>query len=370
MDGIFGGVYRGKKVLVTGHTGFKGSWLSLWLEQMGARVIGYSLAPPTQPSLFEILKIEGRIAHSIGDVRNEKMLRGVFAKYKPDIVFHMAAQSLVRLSYADPRLTYETNIMGTVNVLEAVRRTKSVKSALNVTSDKCYENKEWPFGYREIDPLGGYDPYSSSKGCSELVTAAYRNSFFNPEGGRESRRVAIASARAGNVIGGGDWASDRLIPDCVRALAENRVVIVRNPDSVRPWQHVLEPLSGYLWLGARMLRDGGSFSEAWNFGPAGEDVARVEDTVREVTRLWGGGRYRVRRDAERHEAKLLKLDTSKARLRLNWRSVYSIGEALGKTIDWYRRYYKEKDTDMHGFTRGQIGEYVECARQNGLEWAR
>lgn len=370
MDKIFKGVYKGKKVLVTGHTGFKGAWLSLWLGQLGAEVTGYSLPPPTKPSLFEALKLKQGMTHVTGDVRDEKLFRDVFIKYKPDIVFHMAAQSLVRLSYEDPVLTYETNIMGTVNMLEAVRRTQSVRVAINVTSDKCYDNKEWPFGYREIDPLGGYDPYSSSKGCAELVTAAYRNSFFNPAEYGRAHRVAIASVRAGNVIGGGDWACDRLVPDCVRALARNRAIVVRNPDSVRPWQHVLEPLSGYLWLGSQMWRDGAFYSEAWNFGPDNEDAARVEDTVKKVTALWGRGRYSVRRDARRHEAKLLKLDTSKARLRLKWKSVYRIEEALGKTIEWYKRYYTDKNSSLYKFTLDQIGEYVEQAKLYNLEWSR
>jgi len=252
QNNTFNNIYNGKRVLVTGHTGFKGGWLSLWLKELRAEVIGYSLDPPTSPSFFEAVDLKNKLIHITGDVRDEKHLLSVFKKYQPEFVFHLAAQPLVRLSYKDPKLTYETNIMGTVNVLESVRKTKSARVCIIVTTDKCYENKEWIYGYRETDPMGGYDPYSSSKGCAELVTAAYRSSFFNPKDYGKSHRVAPSSARAGNVIGGGDWAEDRLIPDCIRTLSQNKIINIRNPQATRPWQYILEPLSGYLLLGSKM----------------------------------------------------------------------------------------------------------------------
>ena len=364
----FKGVYKGKKVLVTGHTGFKGAWLSVWLGQLGSEVIGFALEPSTEPSLFEVLKLEDKVAHVTGDVRDEKALRHVVEKYRPDIVFHMAAQSLVRLSYREPKVTYETNVMGTVNLFEAVRGGKGVKVVVNVTSDKCYENREWLFGYREIDPVGGYDPYSSSKGCAEIVTTAYRNSFFNHKDYGRTHTVALASVRAGNVIGGGDWAEDRLVPDCIKALADNRTIIVRNPESIRPWQHVLEPLSGYLWLGALMWEDGIRYGDAWNFGPHDEGILTVEDTVKKIVELWGRGSYKIRRDAKLHEARLLKLDISKAHLNLGWRPVYKIDEALEKTMSWYKKYYGN-GSDIYDYTVKQIKNYTHTAQKIGVRWS-
>ncbi len=327
--------YNGKKVLVTGHTGFKGSWLTLWLTMMGAKVLGYALEPNTDPSLFNVLNLHKDIDHVISDIRDFEKLREVITEFKPEIIFHLAAQPLLRLSYREPRLTYETNVMGTVNLLEAIRQTKSVRAVVNVTSDKCYENKEWVWGYREIDPMGGYDPYSSSKGCSELITAAYRNSYF------KNTETAIASARAGNVIGGGDWAEDRLIPDIVRSLSQGKQIIIRNPKATRPWQHVLEPLSGYLLLGKLLYEKGQEFAEAWNFGPSDSSMMTVEEIVKKSIEIWGSGSYIVDSSEQPHEANLLKLDTSKAKLRLNWSSVISIAETLEMSIVWYQTYYSK-----------------------------
>jgi len=330
--------YNGKRVLIAGHTGFKGSWLTLWLTMMGANVLGYALEPNTDPSLFNVLNLQKDIDHVIGDVRDFEKLREVITEFKPEIVFHLAAQPLVRFSYREPRLTYETNVMGTVNLLEAVRQTKSVRAVVNVTSDKCYENKEWVWGYREIDPMGGYDPYSSSKGCSELITAAYRNSYF------KNTETAIASARAGNVIGGGDWAEDRLIPDIVRSLSQGKQIIIRNPKATRPWQHVLEPLSGYLLLGKLLYEKGQEFAEAWNFGPTDSSVMTVEEIVKKSIEIWGSGSYVIDSSEQPHEANLLKLDVSKAEWKLGWHSKIDPKEAIMSTINWYLKFETEQNS--------------------------
>ena len=369
MGQLFNNIYKGKKVLLTGHTGFKGSWLTLWLKQLGAEVIGYSLEPPTDPSLFEILNLEKEIIHVIGDIRNEKRLKETFKKYKPDIVIHMAAQPLVRYSYMNPKETYETNVLGTLNVFEAVRETKTVRVVINVTSDKCYENKEWVYGYRENDPMGGYDPYSSSKGCAELLTSAYRNSFFNPENYGKTHNVALASVRAGNVIGGGDWAEDRLIPDCIRALSKKETIYIRNPHAIRPWQHVLEPLSGYLWLGALMWQDPTKYSEGWNFGPNDEDILTVEEIVKDVIKIWGNGEYMVNSDNRFHEAKLLKLDISKAHFYLKWKPVYNAKKSLVETVNWYKTYFSNPEK-IYDFTINQLLSYIKEAENKGLIWTK
>lgn len=280
--------WEGKRVLLTGHTGFKGGWLSLWLQSLGANVTGYALLPPTQPSLYEVARVGDGMYSHIADIRDLDRLVAVMRETRPEIVIHMAAQPLVRYSYVNPVETYATNVMGTVNLLEAVRQVGGVRVVVNVTSDKCYENREWIWGYREHDPMGGYDPYSSSKGCAELVAAAYRNSFFNPEA-FGTHGVALASVRAGNVIGGGDWAEDRLIPDFMRAIMAGRAVVIRSPHAIRPWQHVLEPLSGYLLLAQHLWTDGPAFAEGWNFGPVDEDAKPVEWIVEQLTGLWGGG---------------------------------------------------------------------------------
>jgi CDP-glucose 4,6-dehydratase len=359
MDDYLQDVYKGKRILITGHTGFKGSWLSLWLKELGADVVGYALEPPTKPNLFEALNLDEKITHTIGDVRDEEHLLSVFEKYQPEFVFHLAAQPLVRFSYKEPKLTYETNVMGTVNVLEAVRKTNSVRVCIIVTSDKCYENKEWVYGYRETDPMGGYDPYSSSKGCAELVTSAYRRSFFTPKDYGKNHNVALTSVRAGNVIGGGDWGEDRLIPDCVRALSQKKEIFVRNPSATRPWQYILEPLTGYLLIGGSMDEDGVGYSSAWNFGPNDESIITVEELVKLVIKHWGSGSHIIDTLNHPHEAGLLKLDASKARALLGWKPIYDVYEAVEKTINWYKNFYNGmRKEELYEFTVGEIGEYV------------
>lgn len=341
--------WLGKRVLVTGHTGFKGGWLTLWLKEMGAEVAGYALAPPTRSGLFDTARVADGITSVIADIRDHERLKSVVAAHRPEIVFHLAAQALVRPSYEDPAGTYAINVMGTVNLLEAVRQAGGVRAVVNVTSDKCYENREWVWPYRENEALGGYDPYSSSKACAELVTAAYRSSFFG--GG-----TALASARAGNVIGGGDWARDRLVPDIMRAFLDGRPVTLRNPGAIRPWQHVLEPLNGYLLLAQRLCEEGAAFAEAWNFGPAAEDARTVSWIVERLSAEWGeGAACEHDRAAQPHEAGTLKLDSSKARARLGWRPMLPLGTALEWVIVWHRAC--DEGRDMRNVTLGQIAEY-------------
>ena len=348
--------FHQKKVLVTGHTGFKGSWLSLWLQSMGAQVVGYALTPPTNPSLFEVADVAKGMTSIIGDIRDLEHLRKVFAEHQPEIVIHMAAQPLVRYSYIEPVETYSTNVMGVVNLLEAVRSTKSVKAVVNVTTDKCYENREWAWGYRENEAMGGYDPYSSSKGCAELVTAAYRNSYFNPSTFNDKHSTALASARAGNVIGGGDWAEDRLIPDIMRAITDGRPVNIRNPHAIRPWQHVLEPLSGYLVLAQKLYQEGAGYAEGWNFGPNDEDAKPVQWIVEKLTQAWGEGASWVLDGGEHpHEAHYLKLDCSKAKGRLDWHPRWHLDEALDAIAYWHHAYRDGKD--MRALTLSQIDAY-------------
>ncbi len=349
--------YKNKKVLVTGHSGFKGAWLSLWLYALGAEVIGYSLKPPTNPSLFEVLSLKDKIVSIEGDIREKNKVKEVFQKHKPEIVFHLAAQPLVRLSYNEPRLTYETNVMGTFNLLEASRETESVKVFLNVTSDKCYENKEQNIYYKESDSLGGYDPYSSSKAMSEILTSAYRNSFFNPGDLGKTHNTALASARAGNVVGGGDWAEDRLIPDCVRSLSAKKAVLIRNPYSVRPWQFVLEPVFGYLLLGTKLLEDPLKFLGGWNFGPDNLENQTVEEIVESVIDIWGEGKFEIHKDGALHEAVLLMLDNGKAKKELGWKPLYDIDKTVDKTVSWYKKYYAGKE-DMFKYSLSQIEEYL------------
>lgn len=349
--------WAGKHVFVTGHTGFKGSWLSLWLQQFGAHVTGYALAPPTNPSLFEVARVAQGMTSVISDIRDGPALTQTMRKAAPDIVIHMAAQPLVRRSYVDPVENYSTNIMGTVHLLEAVRQTPSVRAVVNVTSDKCYENKEWVWGYRENEPMGGFDPYSSSKGCAELITAAYRNSFFNTNKHSE-HQVALATARAGNVIGGGDWAEDRLIPDILSAIQRGQNVNIRNPHATRPWQHVLEPLSGYLALSEKLYTEGSVFAEAFNFGPAEEDAKPVEWIVERLTQQWGDGANWMLDQADHpHEANYLKLDCSKAKMRLGWRPRWTLEAALEKIILWHKAYIR--GDDMRELTLRQISAYQE-----------
>lgn len=339
----FSSFYKNKKVFITGHTGFKGSWLCLWLHLLGAKVIGYALNPPTNPSLFDLCRIDEFMRSTIADVRDGVSLTNAMLAAKPDIVIHMAAQPLVRDSYKIPVETYATNVMGTVNLFEATRHCKTVKAVINVTTDKCYENKEWVWGYRESEPLGGYDPYSNSKGCSELVTSAYRSSYFNPKD-HAAHGVGVASARSGNVIGGGDWASDRLVPDCIRAILKGEKVIIRNPQAIRPWQHVLEPLTGYLMLAQKLYEDGPRYSEAWNFGPDGSDAKPVEWLVKELCAKWGGNAsYALDTGKHPHEAHYLKLDCSKAKTVLGWRPLWDLEKAIDSVIEWTKAYAGKRD---------------------------
>lgn len=336
--------WKGARVFLTGHTGFKGSWLSLWLSELGAQVTGYALAPPSTPSLFELAGVEQRLDHVTGDVRDPQALHEALCAARPDIVIHMAAQSLVRPSYEDPVTTYETNVMGTVHLLEAVRGLGSVKAALIVTSDKCYENREWPWGYRESDNLGGHDPYSNSKGCAELVMAAYRSSFFGAAPG-PTKATAIASARAGNVLGGGDWGRDRLVPDIFRALSQGEAPEIRNPGAVRPWQHVLEPLSGYLVLLERLVAERQKFAEPWNFGPPEENAQPVAHVTGRIFELWGReSSWRQSQSPQTHEAGILKLDCSKARSLLGWRPQWDLEKTLQATVAWYRAHAEGRNT--------------------------
>jgi CDP-glucose 4,6-dehydratase len=348
--------WTGKRVFLTGHTGFKGSWLSLWLLRMQAQLTGYSLDPPTNPSLFERARVADGMTSHIGDIADLPGLSAAVAQAKPDILFHMAAQPLVRKSYADPVETYRTNVMGTLNVLEAVRAAGGVRAVIIVTTDKCYENKEWHWGYRENDHLGGYDPYSSSKACAEILTAAYRQSYFHPSRYAQ-HKTAIASGRAGNVIGGGDWALDRLIPDSIAAYLKKEDVIIRNPHATRPWQHVLEPLSGYLCLAERLYADP-SFAKAWNFGPHDSDVVPVAEVVQSLfARLGRPGGVRVQTAADQpHEAAILKLDCSLARAELGWTPAWNLELTLERIAAWVK--VQEKDGDVRGITIEQIDEYA------------
>ena len=351
--------WQGKRVLITGHTGFKGSWLSLWLQSMGAQVTGYALAPPTHPSLFEIAEVAQGMTSIIGDIRDLDKLQTAFAEHQPEIVIHMAAQPLVRYSYQNPVETYATNVMGTVHLLEAVRNTPGVKAVVNITTDKCYENREWVWGYRENEPMGGHDPYSNSKGCAELVSAAYGSSFFNVNNYAQ-HGVATATVRAGNVIGGGDWARDRLIPDILTAFEQGRKVDIRNPHAIRPWQHVMEPLRGYLTLAEQLFEHGPSFGEGWNFGPNDEDAKPVGWIAEQMAALWGAdAQWQVDTGEHPHEAHYLKLDISKARSRLNWHPALRLKDALALIIDWSKQ--REAGANMRQLTLAQLQAYQALA---------
>ena len=349
-------IWKGRKVLITGHTGFKGSWLSIWLNMMGAKVIGYSLEPYTESDNFIVSSVADRLTHIIGDICDYNALSKVFTEHKPETVFHLAAQPLVRKSYSAPKETFDINIGGTVNVLECCRTTESVKTIINITTDKCYENKEWMWGYRENDRLGGYDPYSSSKAGSEIVTAAYRNSFFSKSSNSESGK-SLSSVRAGNVIGGGDWQIDRLIPDCIKSLEKNEQIIIRNPFAVRPWQHVLEPLSGYLLLAARMIEYPDRYNEAWNFGPNNDSMKTVGEVADLVVKFWGDGLWKhVPETNTLHDAFTLRLDVSKARTLLGWKPVWNIDSAVENTVEWYKCY---KNENMLRLCEEQIQMYLD-----------
>lgn len=363
---MFGDAYRGRRVLVTGHTGFKGSWLSHWLLGLGAKVTGIALPPATQPALFDLLGLAQRLDHREVDIRDAEAVARVMAEVRPEVVLHLAAQPLVRLSYAEPRATWETNVLGTVNVLEAVRACPDVAACVVVSSDKCYENREQVWGYRESDAMGGHDPYSASKGATELVAASYRRSFFHrPEATR------LASARAGNVIGGGDWAKDRIVTDFVAAICAGQPLRLRNPGATRPWQHVLEPLSGYLHLAATLLQGKGhTCADGWNFGPADASVTTVEDLARRLVAAWGRGEVIIAADpAQPHEAGLLKLDCSKAAHRLGWRGVWDVAATVEHTVDWYRA-HAAGSVDMTRLTDEQLARYAADARALGLAWAQ
>lgn len=357
--------WRGRRVLLTGHTGFKGAWLSLWLQKLQARLRGLGLDPPSQPAGFDLVGAARGMEDLRGDIRDLGCVTTTMGEFQPEIVIHMAAQSLVRPSYADPIATYATNVMGTAHVLEAARGCASVRAIVVITSDKCYENRGWERGYREDDALGGYDPYSSSKGCAELVTAAYRRSFFNPERYAE-HRVGLASARAGNVIGGGDWAVDRLIPDAMRAFLSKREFVVRFPEAIRPWQHVLEPLGGYLRLAQRLYEAGPAYAEAWNFGPDAEAERPVRYLAERITAAWGeGASWCAKPDSHApHEAHYLTLDAAKARQVLGWHPKLSLDKALALTVAWYQAF--SRGQDMHAFSLDQIAAYAGTAAPAAL----
>ena len=348
--------WKGKRVFLTGHTGFKGGWTVLWLQRLGAIVKGYALEPNTIPSLFEIANISAGIESEFGDIRDLERLKKSLLDFSPEIVIHMAAQPLVRLSYEDPVGTYQTNVMGTVNLFEAVRGCESVKAVVNVTTDKCYENNEWVWGYRENEAMGGHDPYSSSKGCSEIVTSAYRRSFFG-----DNSSVSLGSARAGNVIGGGDWSEDRLIPDTLSAFEENKPVVIRNPLSTRPWQHVLEPISGYLMLAEKLYSIGKNYAEAWNFGPKDQDVKSVGEILDYLVAHWPADvSWNLDGSQQPHEAQLLKLDISKVEARLKWEPSWELNKTLQSIIDWHHSYLN--GADMRSVTLGQIIKYENNLR--------
>lgn len=351
----------GRRVFLTGHTGFKGGWLAMWLQAIGAEVHGYSLEPPTTPSLFEAVGLESQIAaHHIGDIRDPQKLLACMTECQPEVVFHLAAQPIVGLGYREPAETFDINVMGTVHTLDAVRACPSVRACVVVTSDKCYDNREWASGYRETDPMGGHDPYSASKGAAEIVTASYRKSYFHPQG---PQPIALATARAGNVIGGGDWAEGRIIPDFVRAASEGKAIELRSPDAIRPWQHVLEPISGYMLLACRMLENGPAYAGAWNFGPADVAPMRVEDVIARAAEAWGGGQWHKTGATHPHEAGLLRLDTGKACLHLGWRPVYTTAEAIAHTISWYRAHHEEPTQDaMRAQSKVELDEYAARIR--------
>ena len=356
--------WKDKKVIITGHTGFKGSWLSLWLQNMGAQVVGVSLDPPTSPSLYDQANVAQKMLSLRADIRDLDKIKDIFNEHKPEIVFHLAAQPLVRYSYREPVETYQTNVMGTLNILEGIRSIDSVRAAVMITTDKCYENREWEWGYRENEPMGGHDPYSSSKGCAELLIASYRDSYYPTEKYNE-HKTAIASVRAGNVIGGGDWAEDRLIPDIIRAVKSKSTVHIRNPNSVRPWQHVLEPLDGYIELAEKLFNFGGAYAEGWNFGPREEDARPVQWIVESMTNQWGEDANWVVDDGDHpHEANYLKLDCSKAHAKLNWWPKWSLETALGKIIEWHKA--ELSDADMNMITLQQIESYIKDKENNDV----
>jgi len=363
MQNLFSGIYKNKNVLVTGHTGFKGSWLCYWLCKMEAKVVGYSLLAPTNPNHFSLLNLP--IVSIIGDINNLDKLNQTFKEHKPDIVFHLAAQALVRVSYEEPIQTYETNVLGTLKVFEACRK-HQIKAIVNITSDKAYENKEWIWGYKETDPLGGYDPYSSSKACADILASSYVNSYFNINNYKKTHNTLLATCRAGNVIGGGDWAKDRLLSDIMLSVSKNKKVNIRNPKATRPWQHVLEPLGGYLQIGQKLLEENSNFAQAWNFGPNNDGNINVEEVVKNVKKYWDKIDYQIATNKKQlHEATLLKLDCSKVNTFLKWKSVWDKEKTFEKTIKWYKAYYEENKI----LTNEDLKEYIQNAKAKSLEWA-
>ena len=369
LENIFHGIFKDKTVLVTGHTGFQGSWLSLWLKMLGANVVGFSLEPPSNPSLFEILELKNEVISIIADLRDKKKLADFINKHQPEFIFHLAAQAIVLTSYQRPLETIETNVIGTANVLESIRNLTSVRSCVIMTSDKCYDNKIKSRPHTEIDPMGGFDPYSASKGAAELIVSAYKNSFFenNP-----TNRTEIATARAGNVIGGGDWAKDRIVPDIIRALQKNKVVSIRNPNSVRSWQYVLEPISGILWLAAKMYEEPKKNSNAWNFGPPlSEKSFTVKELVNSIFEEWGSDfSFEIEKNSDNmHESQSLIIDSSKSKKELGWETCLSFDETVSETVSWYKKYENDK-SDIKNFTKKQIENYIIKAKRNDLVWTK
>lgn len=363
---MFDEIYKNKTVLVTGHTGFQGGWLSLWLKQLGANVIGYSLEPSTESSFFESVGLRDDLQHVNGDIRNQEKFKQIISKYRPEIVFHLAAQSLVRKSYKEPIETFETNILGTANILETIRQTEYIKTGMIMTSDKCYDNKDDRKPHTEIDPMGGFDPYSASKGATELITSSYRNSFFR----NEKLVRGIATARAGNVIGGGDWSEDRIIPDSIKKLSNNNDILIRNPESKRPWQYVLESISGILWLTAKLYQEPTKFDQGWNFGPeTNESILTVKQLVTKIIQEWDSeNSYRINEnDSKLHESNILLLDSSKAKKELGWRNILEIDETISETVSWYKA-HKNGREDMKEFSLKQIERYSIKATEDNLIW--
>lgn len=360
----FKGVFKDKKVLITGHTGFKGSWLTIWLKELGAQIIGYSLGPPTTPSNFELTNLKEKIIDIRGDIRDYQKLEEVFSNYQPEIVFHLAAQAIVLTGFENPRETFDTNVQGTVNILEAARKTPSVKTMIIVTSDKCYKDQNVAWGYRENDTLGGSDPYSASKSMAELAVYSYQKSFYD-----SSKDLAVASVRAGNVIGGGDFADFRLVPDSMKALMSNSQIKVRNPSSVRPWQHVLVPLSGYLDIAAKMQGNRQEYNESWNFGPIEKSGITTAELADKIVEFWGSGSWtHVKQENPKKETMMLKLNWDKAAHFLNWSPAYNYEEALKSTVDWFKEYHNKK-TDLYKLCINQIKHYTEKAREKKIQWA-
>ena len=370
LEYLFNGIFKNKTVFVTGHTGFIGSWLVLWLQSLGAKVIGYSLEPPTKPSLFETLSLENEITHIIGDIQDKQNLSDNIEKHKPEIVIHLAAQSLVRASYEDPSKTFQTNILGAVNILDSIRKLDYVKACVIMTSDKCYQNLNSNHFHKETDPLGGNDPYSASKGAAEIITNSFRNSFFNTEKNHD-KNTGIASVRAGNVIGGGDWARDRIIPDCITALTTEKKIRVRNSSSIRPWQFVLEPISGILWLSSKLYTNPKTYSTAWNFGPNQMNKITVEKIVQNIIKIWNRGDWvdvsKESKDQSIESVSLL-LDSTKALNSLEWKTIYSLETAINETISWYKSYYNNHVL-MRELSINQIEQYSKKANRMNIAWA-